>query len=153
MRGDDDVTHRAAELAHSSAGRVSAREPPEKARYARAMRVHHLAFRTGDLERLERFFVDALGLAVLRRNEARSVWLDAGGTIVMLEMRDAGEPALVEGTKELAAFAVDPDTRAFYTDRLARVGVPIEASTDFTLYVRDPDGRRIGLSSYPEPLR
>jgi len=117
------------------------------------MRVHHLAFRTGDLEKLERFYVDALGLAVVRRNEARSVWLDASGTIVMLEMRETGEPSLPTGSKELAAFAIEPDTRALYTERLARAGALIETSTEFTLYVRDPDGRRIGLSSYPVPLR
>jgi hypothetical protein len=53
---------------------------------------------------------------------------------------------------DLVAFQVAPETRALYTERLARAGVPLEGSTDFTLYVRDPDGRRIGLSSYPAPL-
>ena len=116
------------------------------------MRVHHLAFRTGDLARLERFYVDALGLVVVRRNETRSVWLDAGGAIVMLEVRDPGEPLPAEGSKELAAFGIEPDSRAECMDRLARAGVAVEASTEFTLYVRDPDGRRIGLSSFPVPL-
>ena len=116
------------------------------------MRVHHLAFRTGDLAKLERFYVDALGLAVTRRQDARSVWLDAGGAIVMLEVRDDSEPAHPPESKELVAFAVAPEMRAFYIDRLARAHVAIEESTDFTLYVRDPDGRRIGLSSYPAPL-
>jgi glyoxylase I family protein len=116
------------------------------------MRVHHLAFRTGDLARLEHFYVDALGLALVRRHDGRSLWLDAGGTIVMLELRDEGEPAPPEGSKELVAFAVEPDARALYIDRLGRAGVAVEASTEFTLYVRDPDGRRIGLSSYPVPL-
>ena len=116
------------------------------------MRVHHLAFRTSDLARLERFYVDAIGLAVVRRDEGRSVWLDAAGAIVMLEQRDHGEPEPTPGAKDMVAFAVAPDTRALCTDRLARAGVVVEASTDFTLYVRDPDGRRVGLSSYPTPL-
>ena len=60
------------------------------------MRIHHLAFRSGDIARLERFYVEVLGLA--------------------------------------------------------RAGVAVEAATEFTLYVRDPDGRRVGLSSYPLPL-
>ena len=123
-----------------------------RARYALFMRVHHLAFRTGDLAKLERFYVDAIGLAVVRRDEARSVWLDAGGAIVMLELREPGEPAHSAGSKELVALAIEPDARALCTDRLARAGVAIEATTDFTLYVRDPDGRRIGLSSYPARL-
>lgn len=116
------------------------------------MRVHHLAFRTGDLTRLERFYVDALGLAVVRRQDGRSVWLDAGGAIVMLEVRDAGEPTFPEGSKELVAFVVEPDSRALLASRLAAAGVSVEAETEFTLYVRDPDGRRIGLSSHPAPL-
>ena len=116
------------------------------------MRVHHLAFRTDDLPRLERFYVEALGLAVTKRNDARSVWLDAGGAIVMLEQREAGEPPPPPGSQELAAFALDPSSLPVVKERLARAGVAVEASTAFTLYVRDPDGRRIGLSSYPVPL-
>lgn len=116
------------------------------------MRVHHLAFRTADLERLEQFYVGALGLAVIKRQESRSVWLDAGGVIVMLELRAEGEPATNAASQEMVAFAVDPGTRALQTARLERAGATIEGSTDFTLYVRDPDGRRIGLSSYPLKL-
>ena len=115
------------------------------------MRIHHLAFRTGDLARLEGFYVEALGLAVIRRNEARSVWLDAGGTLVMLEQRDEDE-APIAPSQELVAFAVAPDMRAIVEGRLAAAGLALEARTEFTLYVRDPDGRRIGLSSYPVPL-
>ncbi len=117
------------------------------------MRVHHLALRTKDLPRLEHFYVGGLGLAVIRRQEdGRGVWLDAGGTIVMLERRDEDEPAPPAGSKELVAFAVAPETRASCTERLTRAGVAVEASTEFTLYVRDPDGRRVGLSSYPASL-
>ena len=117
------------------------------------MRVHHLALRTADLPRLERFYVEALGLAVIRRHDGgRSVWLDAGGTIVMLERRDEGEPGIPAGSKELVAFAVAPETRALCIDRLAKAGVALEGSTEFSLYVRDPDGRRVGVSSYPAPL-
>ena len=116
------------------------------------MRIHHLAFRTGDLARLEQFYVGGLGLAVVRRQESRSLWLDAGGSLVMLELRDEGEPAHPTGSQELIAFAIAPDARPLVTERLARAGVLVEASTEFTLYVRDPDGRRIGLSSHPVPL-
>ena len=115
------------------------------------MRIHHLAFRTGNLARLEAFYVGALGLAVVQRNEERSVWLDAGGSFVMLERRDDDETPL-PASRELVAFGIAPDTRALVLERLAAAGVALEASTDFTLYVRDPDGRRIGLSSYPAPL-
>lgn len=117
------------------------------------MRVHHLALRTADLPRLERFYVEALGLAVIQRPDGdRSVWLDAGGTIVMLERSDEGEPPIPAGSKELVAFTVAPETRAFCIERLAGAGVPVEATTKYSIYVRDPDGRRVGVSSYPVPL-
>jgi hypothetical protein len=89
-----------------------------------------------------------LGLTVTRRTAGRSVWLDAGGTILMLEIRDEGEPALPTGSKELVAFTIEAGLR----ERLLEAGIPIEARTSYTLYLRDPDGRRIGLSSYPTEL-
>lgn len=112
------------------------------------MRVHHVAFRTDDLDALERFYARVLGLAVMRRNEGRSIWLDAGGAILMLERRDEDEPTVPSGSKELVAFAVSKEMIA----RIEEAGIPIEARTAYTLYVRDPDGRRIGLSSYPDEL-
>ena len=116
------------------------------------MRIHHVALRTRELPRLERFYVDVLGLAVTRRQDDRSVWLDAAGAIVMLERAEPGEPESVVGSMELLAFAIAPEEHALYTDRLARAGVAIEARTASTLYVRDPDGRRVGLSAWPATL-
>jgi glyoxylase I family protein len=89
-----------------------------------------------------------LGLIVTRRSDGRSLWLDAGGTILMLEARDEGEPDVPVGSKELVAFAVSPEVLA----RVKEAGIAIEARTAYTLYVRDPDGRRIGLSTYPDEL-
>ena len=116
------------------------------------MRVHHLAFRTDDVGRLERFYDGVLGLGLLRRTPSGGVWLDSHGTIVMLEPRGAEEPKVAPGTMDLVAFAIEPAERAEIEGRLARAGVPIEARTAYTLYLRDPDGRRLGLSSYPDEL-
>ena len=112
------------------------------------MRVHHLAFRTRNLERLERFYTDALGLTIARRDEGRSVWLRAGGTVLMLERADDGEPEVPEGAKELVAFAIDEPDKERWRRTLGTNGIAIEAETAFTLYFRDPDGRRIALSHY-----
>ena len=115
------------------------------------MRIHHLAFRSSDVPRVERFYVDVLGLDVLRRDEGRSVWLDAGGAILMLERREPDEPEVDPATKELVCFAVAPGDGARLGARLDEAGVAIEGRTAYTLYFRDPDGRRVGISSYPEP--
>jgi glyoxylase I family protein len=116
------------------------------------MRIHHVALRTGDLAALERFYGGVLGLRVTRRQGERSTWLSAGDAIVMLERRDPGEPELGRGSMELVAFAVPPGSHEELVRRLAAAGIAVEARTASTLYVRDPDGRRVGLSAYPEPL-
>jgi catechol 2,3-dioxygenase-like lactoylglutathione lyase family enzyme len=106
------------------------------------VRIHHVALRTPDLGRLERFYAGVLGLAVMRRDDARgSVWLEAGGAILMLERAGAAEPLVPAGTKDLVAFAVDDLDP--WRDRVA-----VEAETEHTLYFRDPDGRRVAVSTY-----
>jgi catechol-2,3-dioxygenase len=117
--------------------------------YHALVRVHHIALRTRDLAALERFYAGVLGLTVSRARDARSAWLDAGGTILMLERADEDEPGIPSGSKELIAFAIDPGERSAVEARLARAGVSIEGRTDYTIYFRDPDGRRVGVSHYP----
>jgi catechol 2,3-dioxygenase-like lactoylglutathione lyase family enzyme len=112
------------------------------------MRIHHLAMRTHDVARLERFYAGLLGFAVSRRDDARgSVWLDAGGAILMLERAGATEACVVApGSMELVAFAVDD--REAWRARLERAGVVVEDETGHTLYFRDPDGRRVAVSTF-----
>lgn len=92
-----------------------------------------------------------LGLSVVRRDGGRSVWLDAGGSVVMLERREAGEPAIDPASMELVCFAIAPHEHAGFAARLAAAGIAVEGRTAYTVYFRDPDGRRVGVSSYPDP--
>jgi catechol 2,3-dioxygenase-like lactoylglutathione lyase family enzyme len=115
-----------------------------------AMRIHHVALRTAQLAALRRFYEGVLGLSVLRTAEGR-VWLDAAGTLLMLEEAAPGEPPIPSGSMELLAFEIAPEERAAREAALARAGVHIEGETDFSFYVRDPDGRRLALSHYPAP--
>jgi glyoxylase I family protein len=113
------------------------------------VRIHHVALRTGDLSRLEAFYVGVLRLEVTRRSGERSTWLRAGDAIVMLERAEEDEPGVPVGTMEMVAFAITKAERAEYTYRLAAAGIAVESETPYTVYVRDPDGRRVGLSHYP----
>lgn len=115
--------------------------------------IHHVALRVSDLERARRFYADLLGLPVEREQRdgeqlLRSIWLRAGAARVMLERRLAGIGDEA-GSGHLVAFAVS-DLEAWEL-RLAEAGVPIDARTAHTLYVRDPDGHRVGLSAFPGP--
>lgn len=118
------------------------------------MRVHHVAIQVRDLERSRAFYVDVLGLPETRR-QPHSIWVDAEGTILMLEQCDGTQDApdawkSARPGLHLLALAIAPDAREAWRARLAKAGAPIEGETAFTLYTRDPDGCRIGLSSYPE---
>lgn len=120
------------------------------------MRMHHLAFRTHDLERLRRFYETAIGLRLHSEHHRtdgslRSIWMGLEGVVLMLEAAEPTEPEPSPVSMEMVAFAIEDGEREAVRARLAAAGIAIEAETPFTLYVRDPDGRRIGLSSYVFP--
>ncbi|HUG54719.1 MAG TPA: VOC family protein [Vicinamibacteria bacterium] len=115
--------------------------------------VHHVALRVSDPERSLQFYGGVLGLPEVRRfatreGQVRSIWVQVGGVVVMLEreIRGAGPPA---GSGHVLAFAVDD--LAEWQDRLAQAGVVPDDRTASTLFVRDPDGHRVGLSVYALP--
>jgi len=113
--------------------------------------IHHVALRVADPERSLAFYGGVLGLVEARRfaeedGRVRSIWLRAGGAIVMLERAIKGEgPA--GGSGHVLAFAVTD--LAAWEARLGAAGVAISDRTASTLFVSDPDGHRVGLSVYP----
>jgi len=121
---------------------------------------HHLAIQCADLERCERFYREVLGLTVLRRWPGqggldRSVWLGLGeGAFLALER--AGAPPEERAWSDpraglhLMALRIAASARADWEGRLAEAGVEVVHRTSWTLYLRDPEGNRIGLSHHPE---
>lgn len=112
------------------------------------VRIHHLAFRTGKLDELERFYRMALGLE-RRARTSRSVWLAAGHAVLMLEEKARGEPSIPRASLELVCFAVRSKKELEATRKRVCRHARIEAQTNYTFYFRDPDGRRVGVSRYP----
>lgn len=111
--------------------------------------MHHIALRTVDVASLAAFYARWLGLAIVRDGGDRSVWLGLGeGAVLMIEARTPEEPAIDPTSLELLAFAVDTATRTALRARLVAEG-RLEGETAHTLYFRDPDGRRLGVSTYP----
>jgi catechol 2,3-dioxygenase-like lactoylglutathione lyase family enzyme len=96
------------------------------------------------------FYAGLLGLRERRRSQEkggtlRSAGLDAGPVVLMLEVRLRGR-GHDSGTGHLLALAIS-DLPAWEA-RLAAAGVAVEDRTEHTLYVRDPDGHRVGLSDF-----
>ncbi len=110
------------------------------------MRIHHLAIRVRDLDAARAFYCGLLGLPEVKRDGSRSVWLRAGDAILMLEraLRGKGPGA---GSGHVLAFAV-PDL-AQWEEKLISAGIEVDDRTAHTLFVRDPDGHRVGLSGLP----
>ena len=121
-----------------------------------ARSLHHLALGARDVERVAAFYRDLLGLReVCRHHEPdgrlRSVWLDLGGALLMIER--TGELAhRVQGVGAglfLLALASEPVERTAIEESLTASGFPAEDRTEHTLYVRDPEGNRVAISSFP----
>jgi glyoxylase I family protein len=120
--------------------------------------VHHVAIKVVDLPRAEAFYGGLLGLPVLRRwpmadGSERSLWLDlGGGAFLALERAEVAAEPKDEGAAgvHLLALTIDRGDRAAWLDKLAAANCPVYQQTDYTLYVRDPEGNRVGLSHWPE---
>jgi glyoxylase I family protein len=125
--------------------------------------VHHRAIQVRDLARVEPFYRDVLGLPVVKRWPAadgpgeRSIWVDTGdGAFLALEVVATGTTAADDRTRasqpglHLVALRIAASERTAWEERLAAASVPITQRTAFTLYVLDPEGNRVGLSSYPD---
>lgn len=118
--------------------------------------LHHLALGTLDVERLAQFYGNVVGLRTVARHSypdgsLRSVWLDLGGAVLMIE--PSSEPQrLVSGVGAglfLLALKLPAARRAEFEQRLASAGCEIESRSEWTAYTRDPDGNRLAFSDYP----
>ena len=112
-------------------------------------RVHHLALRTGDIEALAAFYTEVFGLRVVRDARPASLWLALGeSSVLMIEKRGPAEPAIGAGSMEMFALAATAQQKAVIRAEALRRGC-LDGETEHTVYLRDPDGRRVGASSYP----
>ena len=120
--------------------------------------VHHIALKCWDVEALAGFYQLVFGLASERRFEdeygLRSIWLRLGDLRLMLERSEVGGVTNREFTDDpvglhLLAFAITPEEREGWRESLKEAGCVVVDETAHTLYIQDPEGNRIGLSSYP----
>lgn len=115
--------------------------------------IHHIALLVHDLERAEHFYHQLLQLPLARRwhesdGTPRSVWLHIGTSILMLEKATDSAPNQNAGW-HLLALSMPAEERQQVLEYLAQNQIPITGQTSFTIYINDPEGNRIGLSSWP----
>jgi catechol 2,3-dioxygenase-like lactoylglutathione lyase family enzyme len=125
--------------------------------------VHHVALQCRDLVAMERFYRKILRLQVVRRwpwedpdrrGRDRSVWLALGTGYLVLEACE-GEveppPWQTEAPgMHLLALQIFLHNREIWREHLEEYGVEIVYESPWTLYIRDPEGNRVGLSHFPD---
>jgi catechol 2,3-dioxygenase-like lactoylglutathione lyase family enzyme len=120
-----------------------------EARRGGGLRLHHLAIRTGNIDAAVGFYTTMMGLGVVRDQRPRSVWLGlSDGSVLMIEARGDGEPAVPAGSLELVAFRISPEEKLAVRERAIATGC-FDGETEHTVYLRDPEGRRLGVSTFP----
>lgn len=125
--------------------------------------VHHVAIKARDTRRTAAFYAEVLGLTETNRNVdehgLRSVWFECGAVIVMVERSEQvveRHPPAFEADPpglHLLALSIAPAARSDWVRRLEALGHPVVHETDFTIYVQDPEGNRVGLTTWPDASR
>lgn len=121
----------------------------------KALGFHHVAVQVRDVQRVTDFYVGVLGLTEVRRfqrddGSLRSVWVSAGEGAGFIAIEASPEP-VADGVLgfSMVALRIDAAARRQIVDELTRAGVAIEKQTDWTIYVKDPEGNLVGLSHHP----
>jgi len=114
----------------------------------RAGGFHHLAIKTRDVLGLVEFYAAVLGLEEERRftdeRGLRSVWLALPPGRLMIERAERADVPALEDRPGLHLLALRIEELEPWRRHL---GARVEHETKYTLYVRDPDGNRVGLST------
>jgi glyoxylase I family protein len=123
--------------------------------------LHHVALQVRALGPMVAFYREVLGLSVIaehpgRDGKPRSVWMALSGAFLALETV-TGLPATPAPFRNqtpgwfLVALRISATDRERVRMELERAQVPVEHETEWTLYVRDPEGNRVALSHHPHP--
>jgi glyoxylase I family protein len=147
-------------------GHVNRRGPPDlpagplfgPMRPVSVLGLHHLALKARDPAGLAEFYASTFELTELKRHQdelgLRSVWLQLGEGILMIERADTPGPPPTDADPpglHLLSLRIGADQHQTWRVRLGTLGIPIVRSSPYTLYLVDPEGNRLGLSSWPEP--
>jgi catechol-2,3-dioxygenase len=113
-----------------------------------SLAVHHIALRTDDVTGLATFYHDMFGLIVARDLLPRALWLGlTGEAMLMIEQKTEGEPPPSRASMEMFAFRVDEPGRRMVRQRAIDAGC-FDDETEQTVYLRDPEGRRVAVSTF-----
>ncbi|MBM9590802.1 VOC family protein [Leptospira sp. 201903075] len=110
--------------------------------------IHHIAIGTPNPSNLAEFYLQIPGAKKTQEfhyesGTIRSIWIEVGPTILMLEEG-------VNKSPRALVFSLEQNEKSEWIQFLNQV--QIQNKTDFTVYFLDSDGNLLGLSQYPEKL-
>ncbi len=115
------------------------------------MVLHHLAIGTKHLEKMYDFYSKLPGISGIEKKftengKFRSFWVFlSSSTILMIEDKE-----VAKGPEALVFSVYDGNGNLLDLHSILPI---ITDRTKFTVYISDPDGNRLGYSSYPEELK
>src|SRR5690554_85696 len=122
--------------------------------------VHHIAVGVAQVEKIAAFYREIFDLEERTRHHyadgtLRSIWLDLGGPILMIEHTKSRDEARLQpsdavgvGLFLLTFRAADAAARRAVEARAEAAGQAIESRTEFSSYFRDPEGNRVAVSHH-----
>lgn len=118
--------------------------------------LRHLALKVANLEECERFYVDVIGMTVLRRASENLVYLTLGNDNLSLGRAREAEPDASAGTMDHFGFIVDSkaELQAWY-DYMAAEGMDLldephdHSDGACSFHVRDPAGNVVQPLYHP----
>ena len=127
--------------------------------------INHLAIKTNALEALSQFYIDTLGLLAVKHHHddkgLRAIWLEMQNSLLMLERSDQHKNTSSQAKAEfkndppgihLLAFNIEESEKEWWRSHLHAQEIVIAHESQYTIYFFDPDGNRIGLSSFEPPV-
>ena len=113
------------------------------------MKLHHLAFRCNDYQRVSLFYKNLFKLKEIFSQQEYSVWLKGSDDLVFMFEKAAPEEARPESNNhELICFYAKTNEKKAMIDELKSQNIEIESQTEKTIYFRDPENRKIGISDF-----
>ncbi len=124
---------------------------------------HHVAIQARDVEGLAAFYREVFGRREQRRwnddsGALRSIWLACGDGFLAIERAGEGPLPSEQPFRTPApgihvfALGIAWSDRVAVERELTAAKVVIEHRTQWSLFVRDPEGNRIALTHYPEAI-
>ena len=121
-----------------------------------SLTLNHIAIKSTQVEAPDDSYRTVLELPLLKTftdaNGIRSIWLSLGTSVLMLERSDydkqitPSEFFVDKPGYHLLALTVSIKKQSALRARLRDFAIRIEHESEYTIYFRDPDGNRIGLS-------